>query len=208
MSMKRRDFLTLSGLALGSILIPSQVARLIRETCVENEKPLLITPRSPRGILYAVDDCGSYTFHRGDPYKEPDPPTWEEYLDMNGVQTIDPESVKEYFRDQVGCEPGEEPEITLTDPIDGYIFELWLDGDYSMQSSSMALGYHYLQGLPLCPERKKVPGDALGSLSFIEGPHPGSNLTYVQAPDYSTVACLQHRLNELGEGVEIRFYDN
>jgi hypothetical protein len=73
--MKRRDFLTLSGLALGSILIPSQVAGLIRETCIENEKPLLITPRSSRSILYAVDDCGSYTFHFGDPYKEPDPPT-------------------------------------------------------------------------------------------------------------------------------------
>jgi hypothetical protein len=206
--MNRRDFLTLSGLALGSVLIPSSVARLIWETCVENGEPLLITPRSSRSILYAVDDCGSYTFHCGDPYAEPEPPTWDEYLDMNGVQTSDPESVKEYFRDQSGCEPGEEPEITLTDPIDGYTYELWLDGDYSMQSSSMALGYHYLQGLPLCPDRKKSPGDPLGSLSFIEGPHPGSNLTYAQAPDYSTVACLQHRLNELDEGVEIKFYDN
>jgi hypothetical protein len=30
-------------------------------------------------------------------------------------------------------------------------------------------------------------------------------LTYAQAPDYSTVACLQYRLNELDEGVEIKF---
>ena len=206
--MKRRDFFTLSGLALGSILIPSSVARLIRDTCVENGEPLLFTPRSSRSLLYAVDDCGSYTFHIGDPYAEPEPPNWDEYLEMRGVETSDPESVKEYFRDQWGSEPGDELEITLTDPIDGYTRELWLDGEYSMQSSSMALGYHYLQGLPLCPDRKKVPGDALGSLSFIEGPHPGSNLTYVQAPDYSTVACLQHRLNELGEGVEIKFYEN
>jgi hypothetical protein len=123
--MKRRDFLTLSGLALGSILIPSQMARLIRETCIENEKPLLITPRSSRSILYAVDDCGSYTFHCGDPYKEPDPPTWDEYLDMRGVETSDPESVKEYFRDQLGCEPGESEvdsrgKVTVTHEHESY----------------------------------------------------------------------------------------
>ena len=206
--MKRRDFLTLSGLALGSILIPSQVARLIRETCVENGEPLIITPRSSKAILYAVNEGGDYTFHWGDPFAEPEPPTWEEYLDMQGVDTRDPGSVKEYFRDQTGCEPGEEPDVSLDEPIDGYSLELWLDGDYSMQSSSMALGYHYLRDLPLCPDRKKIPGDPLGSLSFIEGPHPGSNLTYVQAPDYSTIACLQHRLNELGEGVEIKFLEN
>jgi hypothetical protein len=155
-----------------------------------------------------VEECGYYTFHWGEPYGEPDPPTWDEYLDMNGVQASDPESVKEYFREQYGCEPGEEPDVTLGDPIEGYALELWLDGDYSMQSSPMAIGYHYLQGLPLCPDRKESTVDPLGSLSFIEGPHPGSNLTYAQAPDYSTVACLQHRLNELGEGVEIKFYNN
>ena len=205
--MKRREFLTLSGLALGSVLIPSTVARLIRETCIEKEQPLLIAPRNSKGVLYAVDDCGSYTFHWGDPYAEPEPPTWGEYLDMRGVEIHDPESVSEYFRDQLCCEPGEEPDISLDEPIYGYTLELWLDGDYAMQTSSMAVGYHYLRDRPLCPKKFSESGDALGSLSFIEGPHPGSNLTYAQAPDLSTLACLQHRLNELGEGTVIEIYN-
>ena len=204
--MKRRDFLTLSGLALGSILIPSSVARLIRETCVENGEPLIITPRTSKSVLYAVDEGGDYTFHWGDPYAEPEPPTWGEYLDMRGVEIQDPESILEYFRDQTGCDHGEEPDVTLDDPIDGYTLELWLDGDYAMQTSTMALGYHYLRNLPLCPDKGRCSVDALGSLSFIEGPHPGSNLTYAQAPDLSTLACLQHRLNELGEGMVIEIY--
>jgi hypothetical protein len=43
--MKRRDFLTLSGLALGSLLIPASVARAIRESCVLQREPLLVPPR-------------------------------------------------------------------------------------------------------------------------------------------------------------------
>ena len=51
-----------------------------------------------------------------------------------------------------------------------------------------------------------VGGQALGKLRFIEGDRPGSNLTYVEAPDLATLACLQNRLNELGENfaIEIR----
>lgn len=204
--MRRREFLTLSGLALGSVLIPSSVARLIRDTCIENGEPLLVAPPLVRGTLYALDEDGAFTLHWGDPYAEPEPPTWGEYLEMRGVETLDPESVKEYFRDQLGCEPGEEPDVELTDPIDGYTLDLWLDGEYAMQTSSMALGYHYLNDLPLCPDRSRRDTSALGSLSFIEGPHPGSNLTYVQAPDHATLACLQHRLNELGEGTSIEIH--
>jgi len=46
----------------------------------------------------------------------------------------------------------------------------------------------------------------LGELRFVEGERPGSNLTYVEAPDLATLACLQTRLNELGEdlAIEIR----
>ena len=31
----------------------------------------------------------------------------------------------------------------------------------------------------------------------------GSNLTYVRAPDLATIACLQHRLNELNKNIRI-----
>jgi hypothetical protein len=48
-----------------------------------------------------------------------------------------------------------------------------------------------------------VGGQALGKLRFIEGDRPGSNLTYVEAPDLATLACLQNRLNELGQNYAI-----
>jgi hypothetical protein len=41
-------------------------------------------------------------------------------------------------------------------------------------------------------------------LSFIEGDRPGSNLTYCSADSLQALASLQHRLNELKEGVRIR----
>jgi hypothetical protein len=40
--MKRREFLTLCGLAAGSALIPHPIARLIRETCVLGGQPLIL----------------------------------------------------------------------------------------------------------------------------------------------------------------------
>ena len=67
----------------------------------------------------------------------------------------------------------------------------------------MAMAYRYLADLPLGDPGKRFPGDPLGRLRFIEGDHPGSNLTYVEAPDLATIACLQHRLNELDENVRI-----
>ena len=205
--MKRRDFLTLSGLALGSILIPSPVARLIRETCVERAEPLLMAPRAVRRTLYAVDEAGGYTLNWGDPYADAKPPSWEEYLDSKGVDTCDPDSIKEYFREQFCCDPGEEPEVTISDPIEGYAYENWLEWEYELQESPTAAAYRYLDGLPICPDRADR-SDALGSLSFIEGDRPGSNLTYAQAPDLSTLACLQHRLNELNEGTAVEIYKN
>jgi hypothetical protein len=43
----------------------------------------------------------------------------------------------------------------------------------------------------------------LGESNFIQGDRPGSNLTYVEAPDLATLACLQNRLNEIGENLAI-----
>ena len=70
--MKRRDFLSLCGLAAGSVLIPAPIARLIRDTCVLGGQPLIVPPQSKNAsILYAVYDYGNYTLHFGDPDAEP-----------------------------------------------------------------------------------------------------------------------------------------
>jgi hypothetical protein len=57
--MKRRDFLTLCGLAAGSVIIPAPIALLIRDTCVLGWQPLIIPPQSKNdSILFAICDYG------------------------------------------------------------------------------------------------------------------------------------------------------
>ena len=66
----------------------------------------------------------------------------------------------------------------------------------------MARAFRYLEVLPLSDGC--TGGDiSMGRLSFIEGAHPGSNTTYVELDGLGAIASLQHRLNELGEGVRI-----
>jgi hypothetical protein len=97
----------------------------------------------------------------------------------------------------------EEPKVPLNEPIDGGALDFYMEWDFELRESPMALAFHYLNDVPLCPETIRCTGDPLGRLRFIEGDHPGSNLTYVQAPDLATIACLQHRLNALNENVLI-----
>ena len=59
------------------------------------------------------------------------------------------------------------------------------------------------QGVPTLVATGNGSGLQLGNLGFVEGDRPGSNLTYVEAADLATLACLQHRLNELNEGIKI-----
>lgn len=60
--VKRRDFLTLCGLAAGSVLIPKPIARLIRDTCVLAGQPLILPHYFKGGSnIYAVHDGGDYT---------------------------------------------------------------------------------------------------------------------------------------------------
>jgi len=79
--MRRRDFLSLCGLAAGSCLVPDAIARVIRDTCVLAEQPYLILPRNPSSTLYAYSNTGkmNFTFYLGDPTEEEKTPTWREH---------------------------------------------------------------------------------------------------------------------------------
>jgi hypothetical protein len=205
--MKRRDFLTLCGLAAGSVLIPAPIARFIRDTCVLGGKPLILPQRSNHAsLIYAVSECGVYTLHFGDPDAEPPIPTWREFIESRCVN-LDRDKerfdfLEQYFCwDRSGGEP--EPEIPLDEPIDDGALEFYKDWDFEMRESPMARAFHYLNDLPICPQGDRISADPLGELSFIEGDRPGSNLTYVRAPDLATIACLQHRLNELDKNIRI-----
>lgn len=71
----------------------------------------------------------------------------------------------------------------------------------------MAFAFSYLSILPLGDSPKQFGGDPLGRISFIEGDRPDSDLIYVRAPDFATLACLQHRLDKLNTNVRIEIQE-
>jgi hypothetical protein len=77
----------------------------------------------------------------------------------------------------------------LDEPIDGYERENWMAWDFEMHDSPMARAYSYLRDLPLDDGKSRGDFD-LGSLSFVEGDRPGSNLTYVGSPDVRVLAMV------------------
>jgi hypothetical protein len=206
--MNRRDFLSIIGISVGSVLIPAPVARLIHDTCVLQEKPLITPPASlHRSTIYAIREYRDYTLHYGDPDQEPDVPTWREFAEDRGVDLDDPEDRLAFIEEFFSWCPSDgtrKPRIPLNSPITGCALDHYLEWDYELRESPMALAYSYLSNLPLCNSQQGIAGNSLGRLSFVEGDRPGSNLTYVRAPDFATLACLQHRLNELNTDVRIK----
>ena len=205
--MRRRSFLSLCGLAAGSCLVPDAVARIIRETCVLADQPYLILPRNPRDTLYALSTNGKTDFmlHWGDPQESQTPPTWRDYFDeYEGFDIKDKTAVREWWTEQVGDPEDEDDPMTIKadETIDGVALEKW-ENRQEMHDGPAALAYRMLEDMPLDDGRGEVGGQRLGRLRFIEGDRPGSNLTYVEAPDLATLACLQSRLNELGQNMAI-----
>jgi hypothetical protein len=211
--MNRRSFLSLSGLVSGSVLIPTSLASRIRETCIVNRQPLLITPPEAGRILYAVKGWGGeYTLKLGS-LEGPSPPTLGEYLEDKGWDLHSEGSIRTYLREYKGYSDSEirerlEAGETLDDmvgkldgPLSGYALDDWDDNMLASESPE-ALAFHYLEELPLDDEASDE-GSQLGELTFTEGDRPGSNFTYVEAADLATLACLQHRLNDLNEGIAI-----
>ena len=203
--MNRRSFLSLCGLAAGSCLVPDALARVIRETCVLAREPYLVLPRDPSSTLYALsmDGKSDFMLHLGDPSVESAPPNWRDYLDeFEGIDIKDKEAVREWWIEQVG-DPEDDPiTIKADEEIDGAALEKW-EWQQEISDGPSARAFHLLSDLPLDDGRGPGKGSALGKLRFIEGDRPGSNLTYVEAPDLATLACLQNRLNELGQNLAI-----
>jgi hypothetical protein len=199
--MNRRSFLTLSGLASGSILIPATLARRIRETCIGNQQPLILAPEEAGTTLYAVENYGSYILHLGDPNEEPNYPTLREFIEDRGFNPKKDKSLRAYlieFRGEEDFDEKEEGAIRslkeeLDEQIDGYERDHWMEWDFERRDSPMARAFHYLNRLPLDGGSGGNDGRGfqLGDLRFVEGDRPGSNLTYIEADEHATA---------LGEG--------
>lgn len=203
--MRRRHFLSLCGLVAGSCLVPGAVARVIRETCVLANEPYLILPRDPYETLYALSMDGKTDFmlHLGDPATPAEPPTWREFFDeVECISVDDKDAVEDWWRQQVG-DPEEDPITVQADqPVDGVALEKW-EWQQEISDGPAARAFRLLEDLPLDDGAGERGGRRLGRLRFVEGDRPGSNLTYVEAPDLATLACLQNRLNELDENLAI-----
>lgn len=209
--MKRRHFLSLAGLTNGCCLIPAPIARRIQDVCIGASHPLILAPENASTLIYAVESIGSYVLHLGNPNDEPDYPTLRDFIEERGFDPDDDDSLREYVIEWRGYDEdfNEEEEGAITslkqsmnDVIDGGELDHWVEWDMAMREGTQPKAFHYLSGLPLI-NSKSGSGLSLGQLDFIEGDRPGSNLTYVHAEDRTTLACLQHRLNELDEGVRI-----
>jgi hypothetical protein len=203
--MRRRDFLSLCGLVAGSCLVPDAMARVIRETCVLAREPYLILPRNPSDTLYALSLDGKTDFmlHLGDPQEPEQPPTWRDYFaEFEDIDIKDSEAVRHWWIEEVG-DPEDEPvPIKPDEEIDGAALQKW-EWQQEITDGPSARAFHHLSDLPLDDGNESRGANRLGRLRFIEGDQPGSNLTYVEAPDLATLACLQNRLNELGEDIAL-----
>lgn len=209
--MKRRHFLSLAGLTTGSCLIPALIARRIQDVCIGASRPLILAPENPSSLLYTEESSGGYMLHLGNPNDEPNYPSLREFIEERGFDADDDDSLREYVIQWRGYEEdfNEEEEgviaslkQSIDDPVDGGERAHWMDWDWESREGTMPQAFHYLSALPLGGP-KSASGLSLGELEFVEGDRPGSNLTYVLARDLATLACLQHRLNELNEGVRI-----
>ena len=184
-----------------------ELAKRIEWVANHGEKPYLPKPDKPEYKLYAEYQCEGYYLTWEAP-KDGDilnSLTWERYCNYIEVNPKDKKAILDWAEERGLHDPelGEFFKIpSPKDKVDYYFYEDYLEGRWVTCESPSAQAYDYLCGLDLGPS-KPGQGDPLGRLDLVQGPHPGSNATYAIAECESTLSCLQHRLLELNEGVEI-----
>ncbi|MBT8037653.1 MAG: hypothetical protein KJO21_08925 [Verrucomicrobiae bacterium] len=214
--MKRRYFLSITGLFSGACLIPPSVAQRIKQIGSGLAQPGILSPENPCGSIYAIQNYSdsAYTLYMGHPSAEPDYPTLEDFIEMKGYDSREDAALKKFFLEWRESELDEGETVTkehlrqlrteFDTPIEGSERSHWLDWDYEMHESPMAQAYHFMENLPLSSgEFDEHNHDVLGELSFVEGDQPGSNLTYCEAYGAESIAAIQHRLNELKTGMQV-----
>ena len=193
MSVTRRQFLL--GTAAGLIL-PSFFERA--HSFLENHgEPLLIAPKQPEEVLYAWADCAQegYQLNLGSPEKgPPDSMTIREFCHAYGQG--DPEK---WWREEWLC-TDEQVAVDLDEDMDRFAVEEW----WFARDSPTARAYNYLETIDLGP--KLSAAREVGGLNFYIGGAPGMGYQAVDAIDEVSLSLLQHRLNELATGIEVRMY--
>jgi hypothetical protein len=209
--MRRRDFLSLCGLAAGSCLVSDSFARVVRDVCVRANQPYLATPRNPRLILSAIaienGKDAPYLLSIGDPRLPPAPLSLLEYLgQFECVDINDPRAVRRFCLTHIGEPEDETWEQFLSRPIAGSDYDRWERWWEGNQCPSV-IAHRLLDGLPLADGRAAPAHEPLANLVFNEGELCGPWRYYVEAGSLAALACLQDRLNALDQNIAIRIED-
>ncbi|MDA0221068.1 MAG: hypothetical protein O3B22_16075 [Proteobacteria bacterium] len=196
MIMTRRRFM----IGAGGLITAAFVARVI-EHIADTGMPLLTqcNADSPTFHVYDSADDG-YLLSRGEWSVAPEPPTWRDYLALEGHDLQSDQGVEEVLRI---WSFGDEDDLAdqLDDRLDPYDWDsLW-----EHRFSPTARAFEFLRPLDLGVD-PKVRGQKVGLLTFHDfGGHPGSDERWVDAPDKLSISLLQARLAELDVGAAFVF---
>lgn len=191
--IRRREFLIRSFGGVACAVLAPDFIRSALDHIQGTDQPLIVPPKKPGDILYAVDTDEDFQLNLGPYDSEPPVITWREYIKQ--YMEEDPDEFGEYhLEDDYGIAPDQLDEDCDT----AFYFDAWCRSE-----SPHARAVRYLESLELGPYSTRN-GVEVGGLTFYDGPCPGSDYLGVHADDKVSLSCLQERLNQLGESIEIR----
>ena len=179
-----------------------ELAKRIEWVANHEGKPYITPVSKPKHIIYAFDTA-PYRLTLDVSLRDDSPKhlTWAEWAGREGVDAYDKKSFGE-FLDHVDLDGLKIGRIKPTGLIPGHLQCHYEEWSWALHDSATSRAYDYLERLDLGPS-KPTKDDPLGYLDLTQGPHLGSNATYAVAHCEKTLSCLQHRLLEIGEDVEI-----
>lgn len=186
MTIQRRAFLT--GLAsLFGITSAGDLRALIQD----RGKPLLLPVRDAVQRIH-VYEGGMLTLGEWRYDYDMPRPTWRQQLEAEGVNISEPAALLEAI-DERSLDP---------DDLDQPLCDICWPMAYDLTWTPSARAYRLLERLNI--GASVVGRGKIGRLEFHEADnHPGINDLWVDAVDDLSVSCLQARLIELGQPIEI-----
>lgn len=187
MSTTRRNFLLAVAGSTSGLILPSFYERALAYLANHGE-PLLVPPRDPKLTLTVYPDWDNL-ISLGDPLADPPVFTWRQMF-----QYLEPNGDLSGFMSDHGLEQDDLDE----EANEEYYLDRWYstDSGYAKASSMLErLGIGSLDD----------NGQVVGGIEYISDPESmgGYSTSKALALDMSSVALLQHELNDRGAGVAI-----
>ena len=204
--MKRRHFLLDAASCLPCCLLPGDLVRRAAAALEAGDTAAaLAAPTRAVTTLYALNDGYRFMLSLGSTATEPAPLSWREWANLRGIDIDNQEEFRDFSIERELLEESEATSRLFSSPdetIPSGLQSDYLDWGWAHSDSPQAQAHHYLRALDL-GNAPTARGESLGELSFIEGPMPGSNWTWVETDNELVLASLQRRLLELGEDIRI-----